>query len=193
MKSSTYIMARQSSSLASLPVEFRLPNPPAIFCGRRQEIQWLRKAFARGPVTVVEGEGGFGKSALTHYVLHTRFPERIESALFISLRDRVPDEFVALSIARALVLANGLRDFDWSELLASPEALTTLAIDLADTRERWVLLDDLHHCPAAEVAGFLRQACRYARRSKWIVTTRFAPRIDELTGQVLSVNGGMYL
>ena len=42
------------------------------------------------PVTVVAGEGGLGKSALTLFVLHTHFPERVASTVHVSPRGGDP-------------------------------------------------------------------------------------------------------
>ncbi|MFO0618545.1 MAG: hypothetical protein U0414_38490 [Polyangiaceae bacterium] len=170
-----------------LPLSCRLPNRPALFVGRAAEIASLRQAIPSAPVTVVAGTGGLGKSALTLVVLHELFRERVGSTLFVSLRGSDPAEPLALAIVRTLVRAGDDGGLDWSELIGSPDALTTLAIDLADARGAWVVLDDLHHGDPKEVGLLLSHLARYARSSRWIITTRTAPRAEELAGQVLEL------
>ncbi|MFT3765371.1 MAG: hypothetical protein QM820_07645 [Minicystis sp.] len=169
----------------ALPLPLRLPNPPAIFAGRAAEARSIRDAVRRAPVTVITGDAGLGKSALALSVIHGAFAERVASTIFISLRGRALAEPLALVVARALVQADGLAPFDWSALLGSAEALGAAAIDVADARGRWILLDDLHHADAAEVGALLARTARYARRSRWIATTRSAPPVEDLGGQVL--------
>ncbi|MFT3768096.1 MAG: AAA family ATPase [Minicystis sp.] len=173
---------------APLPLSCRLPNPPALFVGRKAEMDALDAAVARGPVVVVAGEGGIGKSALVLQFLQQRRAAEVDGAVFASLRGADPREHVALGIARALVQAAGLRSVAWSELLGAPDALGALALDLAEARGAWVVLDDLHHGDAAEVLALLRQIARYARRSRWLATTRALPAADELAGQILTLD-----
>lgn len=168
---------------SSLPQ--KLPNPPPTFVGRTREIAWLRRAIARAPVTVIAGEGGLGKSALALFVLHARFPERAGSVLALSLRDLDPHEPVALGFLRALVRAGSVTDFQWAELLASPEALGNAAVELAEAQRRWILLEDLHHGDPAQVDALVGHAARYARESRFVITTRRVPDDEALLGQVL--------
>ena len=168
------------SGTSPLPLSCRLPNAPPVFTGRAREVAFLADTIPSGPVTIVSGEGGLGKSALTLFVLHDRFRERVDSTVFVSLRGGDPLEPPALAAARALMRAQGTERVDWSEMLGAPDALATFALDLADAQDRWVVLDDLHHARSADVESFLLQLVRYARSSRWIVTMRDAPRGEDL-------------
>lgn len=169
----------------ALPLSLRLPNPPAPFVGRAQEIRWLRTAVERAPITILSGAGGLGKSALALFTLHARFPARAAETLYLSFRDVDPHEPAALGVVRALVSAGGLRSFDWAEVLRAPDALGALAVELAEAQGRWLVLDDMQHGEAAQVGALLRHAARYGRDSRWILTTREAPAEGALLGQVL--------
>lgn len=168
-----------------LPISIRLPNPPSLFVGRSREVRLLRAALERAPVTVIVGAGGLGKSALALFVLHSHVPEKVDATIYLSFRNIDPHEPVALGLLRALVRAGDLEHVDWAEILATPDALPALAVRLAEAQRRWILLDDLQHGDPAQVGALLGHAARYARESRWLVTTREAPEGDAALGPIL--------
>lgn len=167
-----------------LPLACRLPNPPASFVGRAGELDWLRAAIERAPVTFLHGEAGVGKSALVLASLKRDHGARLETTLYVRF---VEEEHPALPVLRALFAARGVREVDWRELLAAPEGLVALAIDLAEESDAWLVLDDLHRVAPGALESLIAALARYARRSRWLCTARVVPPIDELRGQSLRV------
>jgi hypothetical protein len=189
--------ARTSTPPASFRLAYRVPNPPARFVGQGAEIRRLKEAVKRGPLTILHGEEGLGKSALTFYVLHKKFSAEAASAVFVSLRDTDPHEHVAIHVIRALVRADNIKSFDWPELFSSPDALGAIAINLAEASKRWVVLDDLHRADPEQAQSLLQAAARRARASKWIAVSRAAPLAawpslasanDDLLGQIIEIS-----
>lgn len=163
----------------------RVPNAPARFVGRADAARRVRELLRRGPLAVIAGEAGLGKSALAAWLLHGQLADRARDAVMVSLRAGDPHEEPALVVARALARAAGARDLAWSDVLGNADALGAMAIDLAG--ERWVLLEDLCCAGAEDVARLLRQIVRYARGSKWIAVVRAAPALEDLAGAVVQL------
>src|SRR5215475_5505126 len=84
------------------PLQFRAPNPPPAFVGRRDELRALKALFKQGPLAVVWGLGGLGKTALALQALHKHFPRHISRAVLIGLRPHDSALELAAEIARAL-------------------------------------------------------------------------------------------
>jgi len=141
----------------------------------------------RGPVTVVAGRGGIGKTALVLHVLRAAFARRAETALHVRLAPALAPGQAGLEIARALVEPDKHGRVDWSGALRDPHDALAIALDLAEAGERWVVLDDLHHAGPDEQRTVLELLSRYAVRSRWIVTTRIDPALVALAGQALAL------
>lgn len=184
-------MPEPRASTPPLPLSDRLPNPPASFVGRGAELRFLRAAIRRAPVTVIRGAAGVGKSTVALAALRRFDGDQVARTVYVPHRHSDPHEPIALPLVRALLRARGARDVDWRELVAAPDGLGALAIDLAEGAELWVVLDDLDRAPLggppAETHELLRTLARYARRSRFVVTMREAPRVDELAGQLLEL------
>lgn len=168
-----------------LPLKYRLPNPPAVFVGREQETAWLAEAIGRAPVTVVVGPGGLGKTALVLHTLHTRFARKIARALFVRVEPGASPEEARQDVVRALAEAKDIGAVDWSAIQGDPDALTAALIDLAEEGGWWIAIDDLHHLDGGDAAAFLFQLARYARKSRFVVTTRMDLAAPELASQTL--------
>ncbi len=173
-------MARRRSRRA-LPLRYRLPNPPAVFQGRDRELARLREAFERAPVAVVAGPGGLGKTSLV-----LAFLEELGASDAIFVPAERTGHF-ASSLARALAVANGLEELDWPALMRDADALVALIVDLAEDAESVVVLDDLQRA-GEEAVWLLTLLSRYAKKSRFVVTTREPPRIASLVGQVLTLS-----
>jgi len=176
-------------SLTHLSLRWRLPNPPPIFVGRADEHERLAAAIERAPVSIVWGLGGLGKTSLALAVMHERFAPRIDRALFVSLRTVDASSHVAVEVTRALCAAREIHAVDWNALLGDEQRLVQTAIDLAEEGAHWVVIDDLHNGDAASTQALLRDAARYARRSRWIATSRIDWPLPELEGQRLQLGG----
>lgn len=185
--------------MSKLPLRFRLANGPPSFVGRVAEREWLTRAVERGALTAVWGLGGLGKSALVRHVLHTRFAERVPTTLAARVPPGSPVEQLVLAVARVLAEAQSIGSIDWTALTSDRDALIATMIDLAEgthegpretrpTAGWWVVLDDVHHAPAAEMRELLSLLARYARQSRWIAVSRVDLALD-LPGQILALQG----
>src|SRR5689334_9610193 len=114
---------------ASLPLTLRAPNPPALFLGREKEREQLRVAFARGPVTLVSGEHGVGKTATVLQVLRESFCEvPVVFASFGGLPDGVaPDR----ELVRIVAAAASVTQIAWASVLRVRESLPEVLLDMA--------------------------------------------------------------
>ncbi len=186
----TRVRSAMSDTPVSLPLRYRLPNPPPLFVGRAEETERLRALIDRAPVSVVRGLGGLGKTALVLHTLHQAFPREAPRTMFIGLRPTEPPGVVQIEIMRAVAAASGLDRVDWSGLLDDPDALLATLLDRTEARADWVILDDLHHAEARSTRDVLAALARYARHTRWIVTTHADPQVPELVDQTL-VLGGM--
>src|SRR5262245_56122966 len=136
----------------SLPLRYRLPNPPSPFLGRDAETAWLAEALQRRPVACVSAPGGLGKTALVLHTLHRKHARQLDRIVFVRLGpDLAPDELRQEAL-RALAAAAGIETIDWGALQGDADALTTAVLDLAESPPGgggalWVVLDDLHHAP----------------------------------------------
>lgn len=164
---------------SGVPLRHRLPNPPALFVGRERETTWLTDAVKRAPVTVVHGPGGLGKTVLFLHTLHKRFARRVSRILFVPVRTGASAEEILQQVLGALTEARGEGEIDWEAIQGDVEALTAEVIDAAESGPWWVLLDDLHHGEPYDVENLLGRLARYARKSRWMITTRMDPRITE--------------
>lgn len=153
-----------------LPLHLRLPNPPPVFVGREAELAWLSAAIARGPMVLITGERDSGKSALLMRALHAQ-PEYVDQTVYLALRDGEQDP-VGVALVRALAFAERVEDLAWRELRADPDALISVALDLAEHAGRWVVIEDLDHAEPTECAHLLARLARYGRRTRFLATAR---------------------
>ena len=156
-----------------LPLSLRLPNPPPLYVGRRAEGELLAKAILRAPATAVFSLGGLGKTALVLHTLHARLTEQGPSAMYVRLP--AAGRHAIAEVLRALLAARGEHEVDWPSLLANRDLAIAAAIDRAEEDQRWIVLDDLHHCNEEDATALLQAVARYGRKSRWIATTRALP------------------
>lgn len=173
--------------MPALPLRYRLPNPPAVFVGRSGEVDRLKETLKRAPVTVVWGLGGLGKTALVLATLHRSFKKRLQRALFVQLHPGGDLDEALIAAVRVLARVEGVAVDDPKALAADPELLVATAIDLADQGSWTLVLDNLQHAPQERAAAVLSDLARYARKSRWIATTRVEPLVPELGGQLVHV------
>ncbi len=182
-------MARRSSHRQRIPLAHRLPNPPAVFVGREEEVSRLGSMLSRTPLAVIRGPGGIGKTALALHTIAQSFPDALPRTLYVPIRpDESPDQ-VRSTIAHLLAQVSGAEDdVDVAGARGDPEELTAIAIDLAEEGPFWVVIDDLQHTDREEMGELLRQVSAYARRSRWVATTRVQDDLSDLDGQVLDLD-----
>lgn len=165
-----------------LPLTYRLRNPPAVFVGRDRELSWLDAALARAPVVVLRGPEGVGKTAAALKALQRRGIEE-ERAVMVNA---AVVERPLVDVTRALAFAEGITNLDWSGLLAEPDMLVATALEMAEKEERTLLLDGL----GGDLDGarhVLSLLAAYARRSRWLVTTRASLELPDAPEQVLEL------
>ena len=180
---------RGDKTRAPVPLAYRLPNPPPVWVGRDRDLEWLAAAIERAPVSLVGGPGGVGKTALVLQTLHTRFPRMLDRTIFLDVPAGEPAAQVRQDIVRALAKASGVEDVDWAELQSDPLAATGAAIELAESGGFFVVLDDVYQGEADETNEMLVQLASYARKSRFVATSRLTPRLPSLAGQVLTLEG----
>ncbi|MEC7522683.1 MAG: helix-turn-helix domain-containing protein [Myxococcota bacterium] len=179
-------MARRKGRTRALPLAHRLPNPSDPFVGREDETRRLARALEEVPVSVVVGPGGIGKTALATATLRQAAPDRFAQGLYLGVPPDEPVEQIRGRLLRLLADAEG-SELDVEALRGEPEASIAAAIDLAEASARLVLLDDVHHTDVEAIGDLLTRLSTYARRSRWIATSRTrlpatGPRVVELEG-----------
>lgn len=176
-------------SRGALRLNIRLPNPPPIFIGRESEVEALTAALQRCPVAVLSGPVGVGKTALALHCVRRLPGFASERALLIRLRQGPTLEDPRLQVIRALAEALGRERGDWPGCLEDEEHFAATVIDLADACGYWVVLDDLQHMHPGAAASLLGLLARYARNSRWIVTSWSPPQVAELHSQMVPLGG----
>ena len=180
-----------SATVAGLPLRYRLPNPPPVYEGRSAEERWLRERLGKGPLAVVLGAGGIGKTSLVLHALSGSGdgtdPAAGTRTLYVDVRPADPPEDVRLEVARALVAGQAVESIEWSSLSADPEALGAVIVDLADTGRWLVVLDDVQNAAPESVRELVGQIDRYARASRFVLIARELPKALELGDRLLSL------
>ncbi len=158
--------------MAAIPLEYRLPNPPAMFHGRKPEMRWMTSMLKRTNMVVVAGLGGQGKTALALEVLHRNFTDQVPRV--ICIRPTPSGESLLGQLWRVFARVSSLEIAE-SVLRTDPDFALASLIDIADEGPWWVLVEDLHRLADSCDENTLRKIARYARESRWIFTTRLAP------------------
>lgn len=171
-----------------LPLRLRLPNPPPIFMGRERETEALAAALLRSPIVLLCGPEGVGKTALALHGIRLLPGFEGEHALRVELREGPGAEDPRLQLGRALAEAQGLACVDGPRGLEDEECLAATVIDLADRGGWWIVLE-LHGPSPSLAASLLVPIARYARNSRWIITSRSFPWAAELLPQTIALGG----
>ena len=171
-----------------IPLRHRAPNPSATFFGRDQELERLGELFERGPLAVLVGPGGIGKTELALRAVPTLFPERQQRALLFRIPPESSPDQVRIDLARMMVEASGDESVDIAALRGDPEELVALAIDLAEAGGFFVMVDDLHHSDEDEMRELVAQIGAYARSARWLCTTRSLRPMPGLEGRMLELD-----
>jgi tetratricopeptide (TPR) repeat protein len=178
---------RKRARAPQLPLAWRLPNPPAVFVGRGPDVAWLTAAIERAPLSLVTGPGGLGKTALVLQTLHASFAKQVPRTVHVDVPAGQPAAQVRHEVLRALAQARGDGEVDWAELQAEPEVAVAVALDMAEAGGYWIVIDDVYQGDADETNDMLVQLASFARKSRWIATSRHTPRLAPLAGQVLTL------
>ena len=177
---------RAPSPPSSLPLKHRVPNGPARFVGRAEESQLLARRVASEPLVIVVGPGGLGKTSLVVHTMRALLEGGVEEALYLAVEPDEPVEQVRHRILHALVRAAG-ESAPRRAVDDDPEAVVAASIDLAEMTGRHVLLDDVHYAETGEMEQLLVQLASYARRSRWVATSRAAVRLPALVPNQLEL------
>jgi hypothetical protein len=171
-------------AVTPIPLAWRLPNPPPLLVGREAEVQALGAAVRQGPLTVVAGPAGVGKTTLLLWGLHKTLPRRVDAMRYVRLGAERPEE----ALLQALTAGEAQRRDDWASLLGDADALRAAALDQAESKEAWLVVDAGPDADTAQLDAWIDTVSRHARRSHWIVATRHTPTETEyLRGQIVSV------
>ena len=176
---------RRTTTRTLRPLDARLPNPTPHFIGRQREVRAVVSCVKRAPLTIVQGPGGFGKTALVRFALHRHFKRETRATVVIDFRAPAPPVPVVVAAGLARALGIGAPTADGGPLDFA--ALEASILDTVETRHLWVVLDNFHNADAATADSFLTLIARHAHDSRWIATTRTEPRIPENVGQLVEV------
>jgi hypothetical protein len=146
-----------------------------VYVGRRAESEHLRAALMRGSAAAVWGLGGLGKTALVLHAIHQHFPAREGDALFVRVPQDERAPFASAEVFRALLATSGEPNAERFSRAATPQLRIASALELAEDRTRWVVVDDAHHGDERDLADLIDAVTKYARRSRWVFTSRVAP------------------
>ena len=159
-----------------VPLAFRLPNPPAHFFGRARELEWFDEVWGSARTIAIWGTGGIGKSTLLRKALHERARAETERVVYVGLAGAPGVEVALLDVVfRTLCATLGYEPARADRTPRDADALLANVIDLADEHALCVVLDDVHVTPQDELGALLDAATRYARRSRWLTTSREEP------------------
>lgn len=159
-----------------MPLEHRVPNPPAVFVGRARELQRMVDALTRSPVLWVWGVGGVGKTSMVaKLVLDARRPGAPEAIFVPAARCASEQELIA-AVTRALRATED--DDERRARRGDPDASIPpidVVIDMADAAGRDIVIDDLGEAIASESRALLGKIARYSRTARWLFTARVRP------------------
>lgn len=154
----------------NLAWRYRLPNPPPLLVGRKEAVKSFAASIARGPLAVISGDAGVGKTAVALQALFPHVDAAHPTVIYLPLLNHVgsPSRHIARNVADALQV----KDIAWHEVGERSQALIALAVDLADASGVWVFLDSMDVVSADETDDILLHLRTYSRRARWIVATR---------------------
>lgn len=176
-----------SEGSVTLPLRYRVPNPPPHFTGRGALLEELGVALGRGPLTLVVGPPGIGKTALVSQLLAAQFPEQLERSVYVPVRRSTPPEDIRIEIGRALFRTRNLGEAQWRSAVSDIEALSAVSLDLAETADWWVVIDDAQLAEPSSTRELASLVRRYARRSKWVLVSSRKDVGSELSSDVVDV------
>ena len=164
-----------------IPMRRRLPNPPPVFVGREAEVERLRMIAQRGPVSIVVGHDGIGKSALVQQTL--KQPSSWWTGPVVVLPVHPEDPLEDALVMALQVLAPGTDE----PFPKHSEALLDALLKAAEQHEALVVFEDLAPKFSAHpsVITTLKALAGHADRSRWMLTCVATPEIPELAEQVM--------
>lgn len=174
------------AQMTNVPLRYRLPNPPATFVGRQQEVAELTTSLKEAHVTMVVGPRGVGKTALALQTLHKRFPKRVAQCLYVSAAEVQDDVALRRRVLEALCAPH---PDGASALPDDADALTEAIVDRAEEGPHWVLIDDLENAHTGIADSLLRVLSLYARGSRFLVLARTRPEVELASGNLLELGG----
>lgn len=159
-----------------VPLRLRPPNPPSPFLGRDDDVARLSTLLDRGPVAIVWGFSGVGKSALVQATLDARGPEALARTVWLRSDGDVLRALSACLVELGADAGAGVADV--AEDVAEALEATGLQV-VVDGIER--LGDD------AGLAALARLLSRHARRARLLCICREDPRDAMLLTRTLRV------
>lgn len=169
--------------MIAVPLFLQPQNPPVPFVGRAAERARLAQALERGPVTVLWGFSGIGKSALMAAVLAGELAQARPHTLMVDARAaREPVGAVRETLAQ-------LPDWRGPRSRAASDVDDARAlIDALEERGLWIVLDNLERLDdSPALLALLDLAQRYARSARVVCICREDPRLPALRTQTFAV------
>lgn len=170
------------AGLRRLPIGHRLPNPPALFLGRGNEISTAMRVLDNSRVLAITGDPGIGKTAFALKVIEAFRPQWGDGSwgTIVNLnsqpRGRMIPELLEL-LGRAQAVPP-----DWRVVGTDRQMALATLIDIADLGRWIVLLDDADLADPVELAELLVSVRDYSRSSRWLLTSR--KMVSSLIGEV---------
>ncbi|MDQ3033190.1 MAG: ATP-binding protein, partial [Myxococcota bacterium] len=150
-----------------------MPNAPATFVGRDDELERLRRVLERGAFAAIVGPGGIGKTALVLETIARCFPDAIDRAFFFAVPRDEPLEQLCRTLLYALAAHVGREDeLDLVAVQTDLSLCLETLFELAAETSPWIVLDDVHHVIDGDAEDLLLPFAAYARDAKLVVTTR---------------------
>ncbi len=162
--------------LRSTSLRWRVPNPPPTFVGRDRELAALDEALRRGPVALLSGPGGIGKSALVRRWVRAAPDGPLLKAIAVELRPEDPLDQAIADLHDALTPRDVVGE-PWERVLLAAEATSAVLI-----------VEDLHYADERELADWLEALAAYAVSSRWILTARRFPVVPTLAEQTIALD-----
>jgi hypothetical protein len=187
-------MTTSSTTPAAIAVPLRLrpANPPEPFVGRAAERARLKKALARGPVAVVWGFSGTGKSSLVRAVLAEDDDAAGRWLVVPNARGQCP----VVQLLQALARIPGVRldvgapvdDDANADGPIDDDGRADAALTALEDHGLRVFFDDVERLDdAPRLVALLALARRFARHTRVVVVCREDPRDPALLPQTIAL------
>lgn len=165
------------AAAVSVPLVLRPANPPVPFVGRAAERARLAQSLQRGPVSLVWGFSGVGKSALVAQALSEQAPASGSRCVVVEAAAGV--SVVGALVQRLRAIPGVTVDDDGPEVV----------VEVLERHALWVVIEDIERVDASPaLLSLLALAARFCRGARLICVCREDPRLPALLAQTVAVS-----